>query len=68
LDYMERKDFESYRKVVKSLGLMRWFTVKIEWGLDGIDTHKILSNTNWWKITILSQMFTRMRLKVYQTP
>jgi small subunit ribosomal protein S15 len=23
LDYMERKDFESYRKVVKSLGLMR---------------------------------------------
>lgn len=23
LDYMERKDFESYRKVVKSLGLAR---------------------------------------------
>ncbi len=23
LDYMERKDFESYRKVVKSLGLVR---------------------------------------------
>lgn len=23
LDYMERKDFESYRRVVKSLGLMR---------------------------------------------